>query len=116
MGVGIGVLLLIGLLFVMLLMEFFFSQDSDIVVVQVEMVFGIMLVQSEVVGDWVVCLLQICFEIENVYEWIFEGNVWVMVMLKEDCVIISKQYEVVLIFKFQVIFDVWVVFQELQNV
>ena len=115
LGAGLGALLLTGLLFASLPMEFFPSQDSDTVAVQIEMVPGTTLAQSEAVADRVARILQSRPETENVYERISEGTVRVMAMLREDRAITSQQYQAKLTPQLQAIPDARVAFQELQN-
>ncbi len=93
MGVGAGALALTGVLVMIIPGEFFPTQNNDFAAVSVEMVPGTTLAQTEEVMARVTTTLQDRPETEGVLQRIFEGNGRVLIMLKKDRAITSKQFE-----------------------
>ena len=112
---GIGALVLTGVLFTVIPMEFFPTQDNDTSAVQIEMVPGTTLAQTEAVSDQVRRILAAQPETGNVYQRISEGNSRVMAMLKDDRARTSIEFEADLRSTLQQIPDARVSFQSLQN-
>ena len=93
MGIGIGALLLTGMMFKVLGMEFFPTQNSDFSMVQIEMVPGTTIQQTEAMSDRVAAILDQQPEAKAVLERIQEGTSYLMVMYKDDRARTSQQIE-----------------------
>jgi multidrug efflux pump subunit AcrB len=115
MGCGVGALLLTGVLFTVIPMEFFPSQDTDTSAISIEMVPGTTLAQTEAVSDKVRQIMAKQPETANVYQRVSEGNSRVMAMLKDDRARTSLKLEADLTPALQAIPDARVTFQTLQN-
>ncbi|RZK00056.1 MAG: efflux RND transporter permease subunit [Novosphingobium sp.] len=115
MGTGIGSLVLTVLLFGVIPMEFFPTQDNDTSAVVVDMVPGTTLAQTEAVSDQVKRILAAQPETGNVYQRISEGNSRVMAMLKDDRARTSLKFEADLTPQLQAIPDARITFQNLNS-
>ncbi|HEX8055795.1 MAG TPA: efflux RND transporter permease subunit, partial [Novosphingobium sp.] len=115
MGVGVGALLLTGVIGRALPMEFFPTQNNDFSGIQIEMVPGTTLQQSEAVSDQVRHILQQQPETKNVLQRIFEDKGNLMVMLREDRKKTSQEFENALTPVLQQIPDARISFQNMQG-
>jgi multidrug efflux pump subunit AcrB len=114
-GVGGGALLLTGVIGGMMPMEFFPTQNNDFSSISIELVPGTTLKQSEAVSDHVRHILERRPEVKAVLQRIFEDRGNMMIMLREDRKITSKQFEDELTPVLQAIPDARVTFQDMQS-
>jgi multidrug efflux pump subunit AcrB len=114
-GVGGGALLLTGVIGGSMPMEFFPTQDNDFSSISIELVPGTTLKQSEAVSDHVRQILEKRPEVKAVLQRIFEDRGNMMIMLREDRKITSKQFENELTPVLQAIPDARVMFQDMQS-
>ncbi|MBV1916504.1 MAG: efflux RND transporter permease subunit, partial [Sphingomonadaceae bacterium] len=115
LGAGAGALLLTGLVARLLPMEFMPQQDSDFVGVQITMVPGTTLAQTEAVSDRVRQILVEDPDTDYVFQRILEGNGMVMATLRDDRKKKSKELENKLTPLFQQIPDARISFQSMAN-
>jgi multidrug efflux pump subunit AcrB len=115
LGVGASALLLTGVIGRSLPMEFFPTQNNDFSGIQIEMVPGTTLKQSEAVSDQVRHILQQRPETKNVLQRIFEDKGNLMVMLREDRKKTSQEFENELTPILQAIPDARISFQNMQG-
>ena len=115
MGVGVGALALTGILAVSIPGEFFPTQDNDFAAVNVEMVPGTTLAQTEQVSNRIARIIADRPETKDVLERISEGNSRIMVMLKEDRAKTSQQFENELTPPLQEIPDARAAFQDMRS-
>jgi multidrug efflux pump subunit AcrB len=114
-GVGGGALLLTGVIGGLMPMEFFPTQNNDFSSISIELVPGTTLKQSEAVSDHVRHILERRPEVKAVLQRIFEDRGNMMIMLREDRKITSKQFEDELTPVLQAIPDARVTFQDMQS-
>jgi multidrug efflux pump subunit AcrB len=115
MGVGVGALALTGILAVSIPGEFFPTQDNDFAAVNVEMVPGTTLAQTEQVSNRIARIIADRPETKDVLQRISEGNSRIMVMLKEDRAKTSQQFENELTPVLQQIPDARAAFQDMRS-
>ena len=114
-GVGGSALLLTGVIGGVMPMEFFPTQDNDFSSISIELVPGTTLKQSEAVSDQVRHILEKRPEVKAVLQRVFEDKGNMMIMLREDRTITSKQFENELTPVLQAIPDARVTFQDMQS-
>ena len=115
MGVGALALLLTVLVGRSMQMEFMPTQDSDFVAIEIEMVPGTTLEQTQVVTDKVRALVSDHPQVDDVYQRINEGNGRVMIMMAEDRDLTSQEFENLFTPTLQKITDARVSFRALQT-
>lgn len=115
LGSAVGALVMTVVLFASIPMEFFPTQDNDTSAVQIDMVPGTTLAQTEAVSDQVRRILAEQPETENVYQRISEGNGRVMAMLRDDRARTSVKLEADLTPVLQAIPDARISFQNLNS-
>ncbi len=93
MGIGAASLMLTLLIGATMPMEFFPTQDSDYVGLQIETVPGTTLAQTDAVSDEVRRIMAEKPDVENVLQTVSEGSGQLMVMLKDDRKLTSKELE-----------------------
>lgn len=114
-GVGISALLLTGVIGKSLPMEFFPTQNNDFSGIQIEVVPGTTLRQSEAVSDEVRRIVMQRPEVKNVLQRIFEDKGNLMIMWREDRKKTSQEIENELTPVLQAIPDARVSFQNMQS-
>ena len=115
MGVGLASFLLTIVMFATTPMQFFPNTNVDFSQVKIQMVPGTTLKQTEEVTGRVVSILRDQQEVKDVLENVSEGSGSLYVMLADDRVRKSQQFEREVAIEFQQIADAQVNFQEMQN-
>jgi multidrug efflux pump subunit AcrB len=92
-GVALGCFALTIALFIAMPSEMFPDQNSDFTQIRVEMVPGTTLAQTEAVADQVAAIVRKRPEVDQVLERVNEGTGRVMIMLKKNRKIHTKQFE-----------------------
>ncbi|GGC29279.1 multidrug transporter AcrB [Novosphingobium marinum] len=93
MGVGFAALLITGVLFTMIPMQFFPDSNSDFSRVSIEMVPGTTLEQTERVADRVAEIINEQPEVETALERIREGQAYIFITLRDDRERTSMEFE-----------------------
>ena len=115
LGVGAGAMALTVVLFAVLPQEMFPDTNSDFTKVNIDLVPGTTIAQTEAVADNVANILRKRPEAHNVFERINEGNARVFVVLAKDRKITTSQFEREMTPAMQKIPDARVAFQSLDS-
>jgi multidrug efflux pump subunit AcrB len=92
-GVALGCFALTIVLFMAMPTVMFPDENSDFTQIRIEMVPGTTLAQTEAVADQVAGIVRQRPEVDQVLERVNEGTARVMIMLKKDRKIHTKQFE-----------------------
>ncbi len=112
-GIGLGSLVLTGALFTMIPLQPFPDVNSDFAIINIEMVPGTTLAQTEAVADQVSKIVTKRPEVDRSLERIREGNARLFVTLKPDRAISSQELQRELTPLLQTVPDARVSFQDL---
>ena len=114
-GIGLGSLVLTLTLFTMIPVQVFPDVDTDFAMVNIEMVPGTTLAQTEVVADQVAAIVAKDGAVDHALERIREGNARLMVVLKSDRDVTSQEFSRKLTAQLQSVPDAQVSFQDLNS-
>lgn len=93
MGIGLATLLATGVIFTQIPQEFFPTGNSKFTRVQVEMVPGTTLQQTEVVMSDIATMIRQDSDVESVFQRVREGNGFLMITLKDDREKTSEEFQ-----------------------